>query len=57
MYRVCIRFCQYLLIIKKQMQEKRYQAYTIKTLAHFCTEEKDKYQSINKNGKYNNVWR
>ncbi len=40
MYRVCIRFCQYLLIIKKQMQEKRYQAYTIKTLAHFFAQKK-----------------
>ena len=40
MYRVCIRFCQYLLIIKKQMQEKRYQAYTIKTLAHFLHRRK-----------------
>ena len=29
MYRVCIRFCQYLLIIKKQMQEKRYQSLDI----------------------------
>lgn len=40
MYRVCIRFCQYLLIIKKQMQEKRYQAYTIKTLEHFLHRRK-----------------
>ncbi len=34
------------------MQEKRYQAYTIKTLAHFFAQKKkDKYQSINKKWK------